>query len=90
MECVEGWTVNHSRLVPNEHSPAVFKRVDNDCSGIAQTDLENGLIVPAPPFLADRGVVIAQLKEMANYWACMRNFGNAFDLGNIRQGRPLR
>lgn len=35
----------------NEHSLAILETVDNDCSSIAEFDLEDGFFVLVPPFL---------------------------------------
>lgn len=45
MEGVELGTVNHSRLMANEHFAAVFKGIDHDSSRVAKFDLENGVAI---------------------------------------------
>ena len=61
MKGVQGGSINDCRLVADEHLLYIIKGVDDHRSGVAEADLEDRLIVLTPPFLADRGMVLAQL-----------------------------
>ena len=49
MECVEGGAIDDGGLVADEHTLAVFEGVYYYCSCISEADLENGIVVFAPP-----------------------------------------
>lgn len=83
MKRVQLRSINDSRLPSHKHLLAVLEVVDDDGSRVAQSDLKHRMLVLAPPFLADCGVVFAELEEMAHDWSGMRDFVDAFDLGDV-------
>ena len=61
MEGVESRAVDHCALMAHQHLAGILKRIDYYCSRVAEFDLKDRLTITAPPFLADRSVVIAKL-----------------------------
>lgn len=61
MKGVEFWSVNDSGLVADEDSSDVFEGVEYYCSGVAETNLEDRVVVLPPPSLADCSVIFAEL-----------------------------
>lgn len=89
VEGVQSRTVDDGRLVPDEHLLRVFERVDHDGPGVSQADLEHRLAVLPPPSFTHCGVVGSELQEMTEHRQRSGDLGNAFDLGDVGQCRPL-
>ena len=83
MERVQSWSVDNGRLVADKHAFAVIERVDDYSTGVAQSYLEDGLMVLAPPFFADRCVVRTKGEEVSCYWEGARDLRDAFDEGDV-------
>jgi hypothetical protein len=45
--------------------------------------LENRVLVLAPPFFTDSGVVFTELEKVAKDWGSTRDFGKPFDVRDI-------
>ena len=83
MEGVEGWSVNDCALVADEHAFGIVEGVYNHGAGVAQSDLEDGGPVFAPPGLADGGMVVSEFEEMACYWESTGYLENALYVRDI-------
>jgi len=70
-------------LMAQEHLFAVFERVDHYGPGVTKLDLEDGLVVLAPPFLASSGVVLAELQQMAKDGNRAWNLRQPLDMRDI-------
>lgn len=83
MKSVERRSINDSGLVSDQHPPTVIEGIDHHCARVAEPDLKDGLLVFAPPFLADRGVIVAQGVEVADDGESPRYFWDALYLSYI-------
>ncbi len=89
VEGIESRSIDNGRLVSDEHTLCIVEGVDDYCARISESDLEDRLSIFPPPSLADRSMVFAKCKEMSSYWKCAGNFGNSFNVWNIRCGGDL-
>lgn len=70
MECIKLGTIYHSIVMLDQDITASIKRVENHSSSISQLDLENRLVVLAPPLLAGRSVIFSEFQEVAEDRKC--------------------
>ena len=70
MECVQSRSINKSLRVADEHLFAVCERADYDGSSISQSNLEDRVAIPAPPFLANSSVVVTKFEQVACNGEC--------------------
>ena len=89
MKGVESRPINDSTLVANKHLPSILKRIDNDCTCIAEPDLEHRLAIPLPPLLAHRGMVITKLEQVTEQRNGARYLWYAFNFRDVCCERPL-
>lgn len=84
MEGVQRGAVDDGGLVPDEHALGVGEGVHDDGARVAEADLEDGGTELPPPGFADGGVVGAELEEVPGYGEGAGDFGDAFDVGDVR------
>lgn len=73
----------------DQHSLCIIEGVHHYSSSIAKADLKDaGMILP-PPRFTYRCMVIAEFEEVAGNWQSTRDFGYAFDVGDICCGGEL-
>lgn len=89
MEGVKLRAVNDGRLVLYENISTVFKRVEDNGTSVAKTNLENGPAVLPPPLFACRRMVFAKLEKVAGNRNRTGNLGNALNVRDIGVGRKL-
>lgn len=90
MERIQFRSINNSILIPQKHALAVVKGVHDHGARVAEFDLEDRVVVLAPPFLAGRGVVLAQLEEVSEDGDCAGDFGDAGDVRDVGAVEDLR
>lgn len=88
MKGIQCWSVNDRGLVPNEHFANIIKRVDDDCTGVAKFDLEDGVTVLTPPFLTDGSMVLAKFEKMPEYGDGTWYLRDALDVWNVCRNGP--
>lgn len=67
MESVKLGTIYHCVMVFDQDVAAGFERVEYHGSRVTQFDLENWLVVLAPPLLTQRSVVFTEFQQMTEY-----------------------
>ena len=89
MEGVELRSIDDCIVVLHQNVAACLEGVEHHGPSVAQFDLEDWIVVLAPPLLARGSMVFTELEQVAKDWDCSWNFGNALDVANIRAIRPL-
>ena len=83
VECIEGRTVDHRRLISDQHALDIVEGIDDHRTGITKSNLEDTCSILPPPRLTNSSMVIAELEEVASEGERTRNFGNAFNEGYV-------
>lgn len=89
MEGIQGGTVNESLGVVDKHLLAVSKGIDDHGTGISKADLEDGMAVLAPPFLANCSMIIAELEKVACDRECAWDLWEVTDVGDVGASSDL-
>lgn len=90
MESVELRTIYHCVVVLDQDVAASLERIEYHGSRITQLDLENWLIVLAPPLFTRRSVIFSEFEQMTEYRYRSGSFGYALDSFDICAICPLQ
>jgi len=89
VEGVEFWAVDDGGLVSYQNSLDVVEGVEDYGASVAKADLKDRVVVLFPPVFAYRGVVFAEVQEVAEERDGSWDFWDASDVGYIGPGRVL-
>lgn len=90
MESVEFGAIYHCVMVFDQDVTAGFERVEHYGSSVTQFDLENWLIVLAPPSFTGGCVILPEFQEMPKYGYRSWSFGYTLDTLDVCSVCPLR
>lgn len=83
VESVKLRTIYHCIVMFDQDVTAGIERVEHHGSSVTQSDLENRLVVLAPPFFTRGCVILPQFQQVTEYWYSSWSLGYTLDTFDV-------